>query len=162
MKLLRRALFVVGAAVLLWMVHLTPASAATSPATNLGAGLGSGSETSSGAVVTAVIPWLCDGGVFLPEVVDNGQSVRVTAGIGCSTNVDYLQVNVQLRRIANGGDSLLQSNWCSEVWTAQLLCTTGAAACQPGLYYGVANLQAATFNDNSSVTRSSQLVSISC
>ncbi|GGO24053.1 hypothetical protein [Microbispora bryophytorum] len=112
---LKGTLFAAGVAMLLCAVPGAPAAQAAAASAGLLGGT-------------------CSPSLYFTQA--GGAAVAVNASVSCSSSIDYLQVDVQLRR--NG--SAVASNVCGTTsWSVS--CDTGVA-CQSGSYQASAQFQA--------------------
>ncbi|MBO3745239.1 hypothetical protein J5X84_04100 [Streptosporangiaceae bacterium NEAU-GS5] len=137
-------LFAAGAAMLLWTASAVPASAAV--------------PTSAAKAPVSFVNLLggsCSPGVYFTQT--SGSAVTVDSYIYCYSSIDYIQVDVQLRR--NGG--IVSSNSCGTTsWS--ISCPTGVV-CQPGSYQASAQFQAYSTSGNGDYESwSTPVVNVTC
>jgi hypothetical protein len=113
----RGTLLAAAVATLLWAASAVPASAAVRPPTS-----------------TNLLGGSCAPSVYFTQT--GGSAVSAQAVINCSSSIDYIQADIQLRR----GGGVVASNACGTTnWSVS--CDAGVA-CQTGWYQATAQFQA--------------------
>ena len=115
-------LFAAGAAMLLCAVPATPAAAMVPVAS------------------AALLGGACSPGLYFSHT--GGATVAATGYLSCSSSIDYIQVDVQLKR--NGG--VVATNSCGT--TSWSVSCDAAVACQSGAYQASAQFQAYSTSGN--------------
>ncbi len=119
---LKGTLFAVGAATLLCAVPATPAAAMTPPTS------------------AALLGGACSPGLSITHTA--GGPVAAIGSLSCSSSIDYIQVDVQLKR----DGVVVATNSCgSTSWSVSCAASTG---CRSGAYQASAQFQAYSTSGN--------------